>query len=77
VVVAPEIVCLEEQEYPAARLVPNGSDLSRVVARAKSSVVPLDPGGATTTQRLSCSGWYVSSTSVNCSLLQKNARASS
>ena len=33
--------------------------------------MPIPPGGDTTTQRLSCSAWYVSSTNVNLSLLQK------
>jgi hypothetical protein len=34
---------------------------SLVEALANKIVVLEEPGGATTTQRLSCSGWYVSS----------------
>ena len=44
-------------------------------------MTPLEPGGQTTTQRLSCSGWQVSSTTIamcaidcfNSSILEFNA----
>ena len=47
VIVSPEIICVEEEEYPSAVL----------DALARSNVVPVEPGGETTTQRLSCSGF--------------------
>jgi hypothetical protein len=55
--VAPEIVGLEEEEDAAAGLVANEGSCCGVEARARRSEVPFDPGGATRTQRLSCSGW--------------------
>ena len=76
-IVAPEVVGLEEQEDPPARLVarrgravPGCAGLRQQQCRATL------PAGATTTQRLpSASG--VSSTSRNRSARVKNARASS
>jgi len=50
---------------------------SGVDARASRIDAPVEPGGATTTHRLFCAGWFVSSTSVKPSVAVKKAMASS
>ncbi len=69
-IVAIEIVGGEEQEDAAARLI---ADEARLLGRGGAGEedrggVFRRAGGRMVTQRLSCSGWYVSSTSVKPSL---------
>ena len=54
--VARKVVGAQKQEYAAAGLLADEVICSGLDARASSKVVPEFPGGATTTQRLSCSG---------------------
>ena len=75
--IAPEVVRPQEEEHAASRLPADEILLFGRRCPGKEQGRAAGAGGATRTQRLSCSGWYVSSTSVKWSFSQKNAIASS
>ena len=60
--VAPEIIRGEKQEHATAGLISNSRRLFIADSSREKEPDSVEPGGATTTQRLACSGMKMSST---------------
>jgi hypothetical protein len=76
-VITPKVIGVEEEENTPTGLIADGDCCSGVDARASSKRDWLTAGGATTTQRLPCSGTGESSTRTKPSVPTKNLIASS